>query len=99
MDMTRNSVSLTQARANLSEILGRVKFGEDIVTVEKKGKPYAVIISPKQYETYQKAAKEKLFALSEKMQSRNTEYSKEEVMQDVTEAVEAVRQERYDQSQ
>ena len=90
-------VNVTEARDNFSELLGRVKFGEDIVTVEKKGKPYAVIISPEQYEAYQKAAKERLFALTDKIQSRNAHYTEEEVMQDVTEEVEAVRQERYDQ--
>jgi prevent-host-death family protein len=95
--MSRIVVNVTEARDNLSEILGRVKFGEDIVTVEKKGKPYAVIISPEQYEAYQKAAKERLFALTDKIQARNAHYTEEEVMQDVTEEVEAVRQERYDQ--
>jgi prevent-host-death family protein len=91
-----NVVSVTQTRDNLSEILGRVKFGEEIITIEKKGKPYAVIISPEQYEAYQKAAKEKLFAVVEKIQSRNAQYSEEEVMKDVTEAVEEVRQETHE---
>ncbi len=91
-----NVVNVTQVRDNLSEILGRVKYGEEIVTIEKKGKPYAVIISPEQYEAYQKAAKEKLFAVVDKIQARNTQYSEEEVMKDVTEAVEEVRQEMYE---
>ncbi len=94
--MTNAVVNVTQVRDNLSEILGRVKFGEEIVTIEKKGKPYAVIMSPEQYEAYQKAAKERLFALVEKIQSRNTKYTEEEVMKDVTEVVEEVRQEVYD---
>jgi antitoxin (DNA-binding transcriptional repressor) of toxin-antitoxin stability system len=29
-------VNVTQARDNLAEILGRVKFGEEIVMIEKK---------------------------------------------------------------
>ncbi|MGI8420481.1 MAG: type II toxin-antitoxin system Phd/YefM family antitoxin [Candidatus Levyibacteriota bacterium] len=95
--MTNVVVNVTQVRDNLSDILGRVKFGEEIVTVEKKGKPYAVIISPEQYEAYQKAAKEKLFSLVDKIQSRNTQYSEEEVMKDVTQVVEEVRQETYEQ--
>jgi prevent-host-death family protein len=97
--MTRIVVNVTEARDNLSELLGRVKFGEDIVTVEKKGKPYAVIISPAQYDAYQKAAKERLFAFSDTIQARNAHYTEEEVMQDVTEAVEAVRKERYDKGE
>ena len=79
-------VNVTQARDNLAEILGRVRFGEEIVTIEKKGKPYAVIMSPEQFEAYQKAAKERLFAIVEKMQSRDTHHSEEEVLRDVTEA-------------
>ena len=73
-------VNVTQARDNLAEILGRVRFGEEIVTIEKKGKPYAVIMSPEQFEAYQKAAKERLFAIVEKIQSRNTHHSEEEVL-------------------
>lgn len=91
-------VNVTQVRDNLAEILGRVKFGEEIVTVEKKGKPYAVIISPEQYEAYQKAAKGKLFAIVDKVQSRNTQFSDDEVMKDVTEIVDEVRQETYDRA-
>jgi prevent-host-death family protein len=89
-------INVTQARDNLAEILGRVRFGEEIVTIEKKGKPYAVIMSPEQYEAYQKAAKERLFAIIEEIQARNANRSEEEVMRDVTKAVEEVRQERYD---
>lgn len=88
-----NIVNVTQVRDNLAEILGRVKFGEEIVTVEKKGKPYAVIISPRQYQAYQKAAKEKLFSLVDKIQSRNAQNNEEEIMKDITETVEEVRQE------
>ena len=89
-------INVTQARDNLAEILGRVRFGEEIVTIEKNGKPYAVIMIPEQYEAYQKAAKERLFAIIEEIQARNANRSEEEVMRDVTKAVEEVRQERYD---
>lgn len=92
-----NVVSVTQVRDNLAEILGRVRFGKEVITVEKKGKPYAVIISPEQYEAFQKAAKGKLFAIVDKIQSRNTQFSEEEVLKDVTEAVEEVRQETVEQ--
>jgi prevent-host-death family protein len=94
--MISNIVSVTQVRDNLAEILGKVKFGKEVVTVEKKGKPYAVIISPEQYEAFQKAAKERLFTLVDKIQSRNTQYSEEEVMKDVTEVVGEVRKEMYE---
>ena len=86
-----------QVRDNLSEILGKVKFGEEIVTIEKKGKPYAVIISPGQYEALQAAAKGKLRATVAAIHARNADYTEDEVQKDVTEIVDQVRQERYDQ--
>jgi len=48
-------------------------------------------MSTKQYEAYQKVAKEKLFKLVDKIQSRNTQYSEDEVLKDVTREVEEVR--------
>jgi prevent-host-death family protein len=93
--MTHSSINVTDARDNLSEILGRVKFGQEIVTIEKKGKPYAVIISPAQYEGLQKAARERFGRIVGQIQSRNAHFSAEEVMRDVTEETEAVRRELY----
>jgi prevent-host-death family protein len=93
--MTHSSVNVTDARDNLSEILGRVKFGQEIVTIEKKGKPYAVIISPAQYEALQKAARERFGRIVGHIQSRNAHFSAEEVMRDVNEETEAVRGELY----
>jgi prevent-host-death family protein len=94
--MNKSVINVTQVRDNLAEILGRVKFGEEIVTIEKKGKPYAVIMSPEKFDDYQKATREKLFAIVNTIQSRNVQYSEEEVMEDVGKAVEEVRQENYE---
>jgi prevent-host-death family protein len=97
--MTHSSINVTDARDNLSEILGRVKFGQEIVTIEKKGKPYAVIISPAQYEALQKAARERFSSIVQSIQSRNAHFSAEEVMRDVTEETEAVRRELYERGE
>ena len=94
--MTQTSVNVTEARDNFSEILGRVKFGQEIVTIEKKGKPYAVIISPTQYALLQKAAREQFGAVVRQIQSRNANVNDDEVMRDVTAEVEAVRRELYE---
>ena len=88
-------VNVTQVRDNLSEILGRVKFGEEIVTVEKKGKPYAVIMSPEEYAKYKEIAKKALMATVAKIQAKNVNVNEDEVIKDVTQAVEEVRQEMY----
>lgn len=89
-------INVTKVRDNLSEILGRVRFGEETVTIEKKGKPYAVIISPEEYQRYKEIAKKTFFATVKDIQARNANVSEDEVMKDVTEVVEEVRQEMYE---
>src|SRR5947209_3568870 len=97
--MTHSSINVTEARDNLSEILGRVKFGKEVVTIEKKGKPYAVIISPEQYETFQREARRRFGEIVERIHARNTQYSAEEVEADVNREVEAVRKELYERGE
>lgn len=94
--MSNIAISAKQARDNFSEILGRVKYGEEIITIEKKGKPYAVIISPEQYEAFQRASKKKLFEAVEQIQSRNNQVSSEIALSDATTAVDEIRKKTYD---
>ena len=97
--MTQTSINVTEARDNLSEILGRVKFGQEIVTIEKKGKPYAVILSPEQYEAFQKESRKRFGEIIRRIQSRNTMFSDAEIMKDVSEEIEAVRKNRYEEGE
>jgi prevent-host-death family protein len=97
--MTQTSITVTDARDNLSEILGRVKFGQEVVTIEKKGKPYAVIISPAQFEALQKVARERFGRIVGQIQARNAQFSPEEVMRDATEETEAVRRKLYERGE
>lgn len=90
-------VSSKQARDNFADLLGQVKFGQKVVTIQKQGKAYGILISPEQYEMYQKAAKDNLFALIGKIQSQNTQYNEQEVLGDITDVVEEVREEVYGQ--
>jgi prevent-host-death family protein len=91
-----NVVNVSQARDHLADILGRVRFGEETITVEKKGKPFAVIISPAQYEALKDASKERLFAVIDSIQASNAQVNEENVLNDVTEEVETVRQSMYE---
>ena len=93
--MIQTVINAKDARDNFSELLGRVKFGEEAVTIEKKGKPYAVMISPEQFEAFQKEARRRFGEIVKQIQSRNTKFSEEEVMSDVNKAVAAVRRQRY----
>ena len=91
-----STLNVTQMRDNLSEILGRVKFGEEVVTIEKKGKPYAVIMSPEEYQRYKAIARKSFSTTITNIQAKNTNVNEDEVIKDVTKAVEEVRQERYE---
>jgi prevent-host-death family protein len=88
--MTSIVVNVTQVRDNLAEILGRVKFGEEIVTIEKKGKPYAVIMSTQEYTRYKEVARKAFQATLANIQAKNANVREEEVMEDVIETVEDV---------
>ena len=97
--MAHTSINVTHVRDNLSEILGRVKFGSEVVTIEKKGKPYAVIISPEQYAAFQKEAREQFGTIVKKIQSRNAQYSQKEIQEDVTQEVEETRKALYERGE
>ncbi len=87
-------ISTQQARANFSELLGSVYYTNNPVIVERKGKPFAVVISPEQYEGLTKQ-QEKAWEVVEQMQARNQGKDPDEVLTDVTKVVEEVRKERY----
>ncbi len=98
----RRSIPVTRrlaakdARANFSDVLSRVYYGQEPVIVERKGKPVAVLISPEQWERYQQQTKDRLFEAIDRLQEQNRDADPEEVERDVTEAVEEVRRERYE---
>lgn len=89
-------MSAKQARDNFTDLLGAVYYGQETVIVEKKGRPFAVVVNPDEYKKYQKIAKEEFFETAEKVQKRNRGFSEEEVLKDVTKVVEEVRQAQYD---
>jgi len=82
-------ISVAQARANFSNLLGGVHYSKEEVIVERKGKPFAVVISPEQYQSL-KAQQEAAFQRLDQLAERNAD-------KDPNEEVEAVRQERYEQ--
>jgi prevent-host-death family protein len=84
-----------EARQNLADILGMVYYGKEPVIVEKRGRTVAVVISPEDYELLQRE-KEKAFGVVERLQERNADKDPQEVFEDVTQAVDEVRQEKDD---
>lgn len=44
MVVTMKSVSVAEAKAKLSELLGRVAYGGERITIERRGKPMAALV-------------------------------------------------------
>lgn len=91
-------MSAKQARDNFSDLIGAVYYGKEPIIVEKKGKPFAVVINPDEYARYRQAAKERFFETVNRIQANNRDKNSEDVLKNVTAIVETVRQERYDRS-
>src|SRR5919202_6284085 len=94
--MVTRRISAKEARDNFGDLLGAVRYGGEPVIVEKKGRPFAVMVSPEDFERFQQLAKEQFFETVREVQQDNKDADPSEVLRDVTEAVEAVRQEEYE---
>lgn len=91
-------VTAKEARDKFSDILGMVYYGKEPVMVEKKGRPFAIVINPDEYkknEKYKEAARKRILEIIEEIQAANKGADYEEVLKDVTEAVNEVRKQRY----
>ncbi len=89
--------SVKDARAHFTDLLGMVCYGKEAIVVERRGHAMAVLISPEQWERYQRLAHESTFAAAREVHALNPDVSPEEVERIVAEEVEAVRKERYEQ--
>lgn len=66
--------------------------------MEKKGRIFAIVINPDEYQALKKAAKARLFETVDSIQKRNKERVERDVMKDITAVVEDVRSKRYGHS-
>jgi prevent-host-death family protein len=100
-DALTQIINVSEVRKRWSEVLNTVFRGRRRVILEKSGIPVAAIISPEDFETYQRllAEREARFAVVDRIRERNADKDPAQVYRDVTEAVEAVRHERYDRRQ
>ncbi|MCL4544320.1 MAG: type II toxin-antitoxin system Phd/YefM family antitoxin [Chloroflexi bacterium] len=94
--MTR-TISAKQARDHFSDLLGSVHYGKQPVVVEKQGKPFAVVISPEDFARLCKIALDDVASVVEQIHEENKTLDPDEVYQEVTDVVEQVRQEMYEQ--
>ena len=91
--MSPRRVSAQEARANFGCLLASVYYTGEPVIVEKRGRAFAVVISP---DDYRRLAKdnEEAWATIDRIRERNADKDPDEVLQDVTAEVEAVRKKR-----
>jgi prevent-host-death family protein len=93
--MMTKRLSTREVRAHFSELVGGVNRTQEPVIVERNGKPMAAIVSPQQLATIERA-KARAWAAMEQTWKQNSDADPDELMREVTEEVELVRQERYD---
>ena len=86
-------MSAREARNNFADLLGSVYYSKEVVIVEKQGRPFAVVISPEDYERLLKE-REARFAILDELSARNPDVTPEEAEADAAREIAAYRQER-----
>src|SRR3954465_1798555 len=88
-------MSARDARMHFADVIGSVYYTQEPIVVERKGKPFAVVISPHQYQVMERELGRAWEAV-EAVKARNADENPEDVLEAVTREVEIVRQERYE---
>lgn len=79
-----------EARSKFADLLGSVHYGQQVVIVERSGRPMVAVIPVEMYERLM-AEREAHFEVLGRIRDRLPEVSAEEVEQDVAEAIAGVR--------
>jgi prevent-host-death family protein len=79
-----------EARSRFADLLGSVHYGQQVVIVERSGRPMVAVIPVEMYERLM-AEREARFEVLNRIRERLPELSPEEVEQDVAEAIAGVR--------
>lgn len=95
-------VSLDEFRKNLSDIMARVMYGDQIVLVQKHNKTGVVVISEKEYESLKDPRKrfaskkdwDKFFIFTDNIRERMSEKDQRELEKIVDEEVKTVRSQK-----
>lgn len=83
-------IGAREARRHFADLLGKVGYGGEVAIVEKSGKPMVAVIPVEVYEQLI-AEREARFQILDRIRERTSEIPPEEVEQDVTQAIEAIR--------
>lgn len=86
-------VGSREARRNFADLLGRVRYGGEVIIVERSGTPMAALV-PLALVEQVLAEREVHFEVIDRIREGTVGYSAEEIAADVAEAVREVRRER-----
>ena len=81
---------------DLLGLLGRVKEGDEPVIIDEDGAAVAVLISPEQYQRYHEQVDGRFREAVAELRQRNIDKDPDDVLRDVTAAVEEVRRQRHE---
>lgn len=84
------SLGARAARSNFSHLLGQVHYGGQTVIIERSGRPMVAMIPAEMFRQLV-AEREARFQVLDRMRARLPEIPAEEVVQDVAEALAAVK--------
>ena len=92
------TLSTQEAKSQFDELARSLAATREAVIIEDGGKPVMVVITPEDYERLRQAdERARLWAAIEAVGQRNADLDPDEVLRDVTETVDAVRQELYEE--
>lgn len=83
-------VGSKEARQRLSDLLGQVHYGGQVVIIERAGKPMAALIPLEMYERLV-AEREARFKVIDELRARQPGLKPEEIEEEVAAALQAVR--------
>ena len=86
-------ISAKEARNGFSDLLGLVYYTKEAVIVERRGRPFAVLINPEDYEKLLKE-REARFAVLDEIRAKNPDVTSQEAEADAAREIVALRRER-----
>lgn len=88
--------TLDDVRANFDAALDTVRCEQQPLLIEQDGQPVAAILTPAQFEQWQRWVMQQFNKARKELQRRNADKDPDEVYRDITAMVEEVRQEQYE---
>ena len=84
-------MSAQEARINFSDLLGAVYYAKETVIVEKRGRAFAVVISPEEYDRLIKERQAR-FAILDAIRAKNPDVTPEEAEEDAVQETASARE-------